>query len=1483
MGILSLMKQISAYLLLFLIFVANAQAQIVERFEHLNTQDGLSQNSVQSIFCDSKGYLWLGTWNGLNRYNGSEFEIFKVQDDFENSLTHNRISKIWEDSLNILWVKTYDGYYHYFIAATEEFITLPYYLKSLEEKNSIISDFSQTAKDEIWLGSTNSGAYYLKFDSTTYRYQVQQFISRGKSTISNNSVTFIAPDSRKNIWIGSDQGLNFLPADELGKDQPVFNHLYVNTHFTCAGELNQDVYFGTSKNGIIKYSFTSRTFDDDFKDFEVLKGLTITLLQKTSDNQMIIGTKNHGLYLYNPTRRSLDQYLSTKTITRTYEDEFGKIWINTNEFGIYQLDPTDWSINKYTLSNPGMTMVDAERQYIYEDSKQNLWIGLHGGLALYVREEDRFEIYRNDPGDPFSISSNIVYCITEDQSGLLWVGTGQPNGGVDKIITVNPAFKQVSPAQQFSNNSAYVFRSLFQDKKGYVWAGTKFGYIYIISPENQDQENFNAAALQQSFYLGSNAYGMMQDEEGYLWIASKGGGLYVSKKSLNDYPSYDQISFNNYRFHPDDSLSLSSNNVYAVFQDREKQVWIGTYGGGLNLASGDKSSLQFERINSSNSNLSSDDVRQIYEDTENRLWIATAFGLNLLEERHSAHYGFSNFFYNPDDDNSLSYNDVIHIYEDRKQQVWFTTLGGGINKLLYAEADTLAVKRLNQEDGLVNDAVFSVLEDDFGYLWFSTEKGISRMNPQNYTFENFDKNNGLFNENFTENTSCAVGENLLFGGTEGILLINPRNLNKSSFKPAVVLTNFQISNKDVDFRQPDAVINSHIESLKDITLKYDQSSFSFEYAALSYFAPAKNQYQFKLENFDEEWNVVGNQQKATYTNLTPGKYEFKVKAANWDGTWNENPRSLSIVITPPWWQTWWAYLAYVILAAGIISLIWKSYGRYHQLQNDLKVEKRVNDIKLRFFTNISHEIRTPLTLILGPIDDIKAASNIPAGISEQISIMERNGKRMLRLVNQLLDFRKIQQSKMKLMVQKIELNSFIRDIVENFLPLAEHKNIQLHFTPDGKESSLWTDPNKFDSVIFNILSNAIKFTSTGKNINVSINHISDNFIDIIIQDEGMGIPQEKTHLLFQRFSALSDDKEGMNSGIGLSLAYEIVKLHKGDILVESEPGKGCCFTIRMQKGIDHFDSRQVEILEDETREVIHQEVLFESLQHENPDEEDKAGKPIHKVLLVEDNPEIIEYLQSCLQNNYQIATASNGREGLQKLHTFHPDLIITDVMMPEMDGVEMTRKIKENIDSSHIPVVMLTAKSNMQDQITGVESGAEAYILKPFNAIYLRAVINNILKNRKQVSKRLINEEKVEVTPNQISITSKDEKFLQDVMKIIEENYEDAEFNVEKLVELSYVSRTVFYNKIKGLTGLSPIEFLRQVRIKIAGQLLVDSDYNISEIAFMAGYNNVKYFRQHFKAIFGITPNEYKSRHQTNGNGNGNGKTPEIKVDVKSK
>ncbi|MBN2350303.1 MAG: response regulator [Bacteroidales bacterium] len=1441
----------------------------VERFEKLNTEDGLSQNSVVSIFCDHKGFMWLGTWDGLNRYDGYNFRILKAQSGKSDVLTNNRIIKIWEDQRNFLWVDTYDGYTHWFNPETEKFKTIPFFYRSEEEKNSSITCFQQFKQDEIWIGSSNSGLYYLQYDSLSRDYIVNQYLSRGISALTNNEVRFIVQDTDFNIWIGTHKGLNKLENKKKNIENQQLQHYYINLDFTVAAASKKSIWFGTKSHGIILFDNTTNTFNPLPKAFKTLNNSEITLLYTTTSGNIVIGTAQQGLYIYNTLTKTLRQYILTgNRINTVYEDAYGLLWITTEKFGITKLDPANQKSHYFILTPKEIEpLVDEERQYIFEDSQKNLWIGLHGaGLAHYVRENDNFEFFRNDPNDPSTISSNFVHCITEDQSGLLWVGTGQVNGGINKIIPANPSFKQIIPKKNITDMADNVVRCIFEDDNGYIWMATKSGRIYIYD------KNFNLKTTLHNLPLidrnlpGYNIYSITQDSKGYIWLGSKGGGIAVSTLPLSDLKkNYNLLNFRLYQHHPKISSSLSSNYVYSITEDHEGKIWIGTYGGGLNLVEHrTNDSIFCKHYNRANSNLTSDDIRHVFEDSRHRLWIATVFGLNLLDEvfPENDSISFRSFNYNPLEDSTISYNDIIHIFEDTDQNIWFATFGGGVNRLASLTRDIARFENFNHTQGLINDAVCGILQDDNGNLWFSTENGISMLDIKNRKFENYDKNNGLLSSKFCENTCIHyhTGE-LIFGSTQGTLVVYPDKISKKQYIPPIVLSNFQLFNQDVDIHDKDAPFHKTIEYLDKIVLKHSQSSFTIEYAALSYFDPKKTQYAYILENFENRWNEVSSLRRATYTNLSPGRYIFKVKAANWDGTWNENPRVLHITILPPWWRTIWAYIIYSILFLILGEITRRILTKYNHMRNDLRVERRVNEIKLQFFTNISHEIRTPLTLILGPLEDMKAHEKLNASLKRSIDIMDRNGKRMLRLVNQLLDFRKIQKNKMKLKVRKFEAIGFVKEVCENFNPMAIQKSIKFNFSSSIKEQDVWADPDKFDSVLFNILSNAFKFIKSNREINVNIEKENEDFLKILVRDQGPGIPKDKLPVLFQRFTPLSGtDVNYSGTGIGLALSNEIMKLHKGEIRVESELGAGSTFMVLLKLGNKHFSTEELQagetVINTPRHEIVEEEDKNTS-QHRETDENGEPEKHKNSVLVVEDNEEITNYILEILDHQFEIITALNGKEGLIQVQKHHPDLILTDLMMPEMDGIEMTKQIKNNFETSHIPVIMLTAKSQIKDQIEGIESGAEAYILKPFNTNYLKAVVANILKQRDIIIKKF--RDKKDVENSEFKITTRDEEFLKNIVSIIEENFSDPDFNVEKLIEKSYVGRTVLYNKIKGLTGLSPVEFIRQMRLKTAADLLVTSGYNVSEIAYMTGFNDIKYFSKCFKALFNTPPSEYKN------------------------
>ncbi|MBN2214048.1 MAG: response regulator [Bacteroidales bacterium] len=1438
----------------------------IERFEHLDTKAGLSQNNVLSMYCDHKGFMWFGTWDGLNRFDGYGFKIFKSEEGKENALTHNRISGIWEDSLNILWIKTYEGYYHYMVPETEEFITFPFYDKSIEEKNSAINCFFQPAKQEVWLGSSNSGVYYLQYDAGRKGYHATQFLSRGPSSITNNSISFIINDDKNNIFIGTNRGLNYLNKSELNKEAPYFNHLYASYHFTGSDRLGSCLYFGTKFSGILMYDLDENKFRNPAPALDLFKNTEIRIIRSTKKSgRLIIGTKGKGLYLYDPESDIINRYhkYGNEVIT-VFEDSQGMIWMKTERFGIVRINPYTGDDLHYTLTPKEIQpVIDDERPYFYEDKEQNLWIGTHGGgLALYDRAADGFIFYRNIPNSPYTISSDFVHCITEDKSGLLWVGTGQFNGGINKVIATNPSFRQIIPKKSLDNLADNVVRCLYRDSNGYIWMATKSGTIYIYTPDFRLFNTLEYLPLEGRNLPGYNVYTIMEDRQGYIWMGSKGGGIVVSSRPITGNAEYyKKIRFHSYKHIAEDSLSLSHNFVYSIYQDSENKVWIGTYGGGLSLVlSRSPDRLNCRTVNTINSTLSSNDVRFVFEDSKRRLWVATTFGLNMLRNIHAEEdtLKFRTFFYNPLDERTISYNDIVHIFEDTEKRLWFATLGGGASLLSHIDQNSAVFTHFRKKDGLVNDAVFAILEDKNRHIWFSTEKGISKLDASTGKFENYDRNSGLFSENFSENTCCmTAGSKLVFGSTNGTLVIDPDQISKTRYKPPVIITNFQLFNRTVDFTDPEAPIRQSIETLDNIILQYYQHSFSFEYAALSYFAPDQNRYEFILENFDENWNEVGNQRKATYTNLLPGEYIFRVRAASWDGTWNMVPSSVYIKIIPPWYKSKPAILIYIILMVIFTYIAWRIFLNYYRLQNDLKVERRVNDIKLQFFTNISHEIRTPLTLILGPIEDIRAMKNLPGMMKERIEIMERNGKRMLRLVNQLLDFRKIQKEKMQLKIKQIDLVSFVRDIYVHFIPIARHKNIDFKFITTEKELPAFVDPNKFDSVVFNILSNAFKYTRDNKSIIIEIGKSGNHTAEVRVTDQGKGIPPEKLDVLFQRFSSFSGTGSSLEgTGIGLNLSYEIMKLHKGDIKVYSEIDKGSAFSIHILLGRDHFSEEEIITTQEEEPLQHDADIELDSLQEDTFGLKETFGNNTPKLLIVEDNPEIIIYLNKILSGYFDLKSAVNGKEGLEAINGFHPDLIISDIMMPVMDGIEMTKRLKNNIETSHIPVVMLTARSTIEDQILGIDSGAEAYLLKPFNAEYLLAIIKNIIRQREIIIKKY--RDKKQVKPEEIKITPKDDAFMKNIVEIIEHNYSNPEFNVERLVDCSTFSRTVMYNKIKGLTGLTPVDFIRQMRLKFAASILRESDRNVSETAYLTGFNDVKYFSKCFKEMYGTSPKDYR-------------------------
>ena len=843
------------------------------------------------------------------------------------------------------------------------------------------------------------------------------------------------------------------------------------------------------------------------------------------------------------------------------------------------------------------------------------------------------------------------------------------------------------------------------------------------------------------------------------------------------------------------------------------------------------------------------------------------------------------------------------IIATQQKELYLATFGGGLNKLIsISENGHGEFKSYSVLDGLSSDVLLSIREDHKQNLWISTENGICKFVPSGERFENYDERSISFRVRFSEAASTLTsGGDMLFGTSNGLFMFSPDSIRKSSYVPPVVFSKLMVANEDV-IPGEKSILKVDLDDTQELVLSHDENIFSVQYAALDYTNPQNIQYAYILDGFEKQWTFADRQRSVTYTNLPKGDYIFRVRSTNSDGVWVDNERILNITILPSFWETPLAYVLYVCFVLLIIFVAVYILFTIYRLKHEVSVEQQISDIKLRFFTNISHELRTPLTLIAGPVEQVLKNDKLPADAREQLVVVERNTNRMLRLVNQILDFRKIQNKKMKMQVQQLNVVAFVRKIMDNFESVAEEHNIDFLFQTEKEALNLWVDADKFEKIVFNLLSNAFKYTPNGKMITVFIRE-DEGTVSVGVQDQGIGIAENKRKSLFVRFENLVDKNifNQASSGIGLSLVKELVEMHKATISVDSRLGEGSCFKVDFLKGKEHYSSSVEFILEDSAAPLSMERIVDianSSLQTEAaivdaPDlkvsaAKEEAGESSSKelMLLVEDNQELRSFLRSIFASTYRVVEASDGMEGWSKALKYLPDIIISDVMMPEKDGIEMTRELRADMTTSHIPIILLTAKTTIESKLEGLEYGADDYITKPFSATYLQARVENLLMQRKKLQ-NFYRDSLTHVTvsetpvaqgetlaghasaepvssaaeePAMPEMSPNDRKFMDKLVDLMEKNMDNGELVVDDLVRELAVSRSVFFKKLKTLTGLAPIEFIKEMRIKRAAQLIETGEFNMTQISYMVGINDPRYFSKCFKAQVGMTPTEYREK-----------------------
>jgi|WetSurSiteA1Bulk_404760.scaffolds.fasta_scaffold00086_6 signal transduction histidine kinase/ligand-binding sensor domain-containing protein/DNA-binding response OmpR family regulator len=1348
--------------------------------------------------------------------------------DITHGLSHNRVNCIFKDSQGFMWFGTLSGLNRY------DGYTVKVFRQDLHDSSSIsdndIISIAEDTKGRLWIVC---GQRFNVYDPTTESFHRDPGPFLREYSVPGSSILGIHKDRTGNLWFIFNQA-GLYRYEARTKKGTLYTHnasdtasLSSNDISAVAQDMNGSMWIVSQQGVLEKMDISTGRITDRF------------YLPKVKNN--------NARQFYN-----------------IYIDLDGDIWVyfTIDPLGIYYVNPVKRHIRYLHRDRSKQSLNNDIVNGVVQDDSRRIWIATdHGGINLLDKKDFSIQFLMNNPNDEKSLSQNSINTIFRDQTGIIWMGTFKK--GIcyynDNILKFRTYKNQSGNSNSLSFDDVNCFA---EDKRGNLWIGTNGGgLIYFDRPSNRFFTYMNDPANPAS--ISSNIIvSLCIDRDQKLWIGTYFGGLNC----------FNGKRFIRYKHNPQDPKSLADDRVWAIFEDSQANLWVGTLGGGLDLFDRENDVFYHYRTGGVNS-VHSDFISSLTEDIGGNLWIGTASGVDVLEKQTGQfiHYG-----HDGSDPRSLSNDNIYSILQDSRGNIWIGTRVG-LNLL---DRTTKKFRIFRTDNGLPDNTVFTVLEDNQQNLWVSTANGLSNIIYENvpysaenssdaytFSFRNYDESDGLQGREFNDKAGFrnSRGE-LIFGGANGFNIILPENITLNKQTPKIVFTDFQIFNQSVIVSKEDrgrVILSRALNETQHITLKYKENVFSIEFAALSYFHPEKNKYKYILEGFNKDWLTTDAKlRKATYTNLDPGEYTFRVKASNNDGYWNEDGISIGITILPPLWKTKFALVLYFFLALGFIYLARKMVldrARIRfKLEQELREAQRIRELdlmKTKFFTNVSHEFRTPLALITAPLDKIIKTTKDQEQ-KRQFTLIQLNAKRLLNLVNQLLDFRRLEVQEFKFSPSYGDIVRFIGDIAYSFSDMAEKKHIRFSFHAAMEKLNALFDNDKLEKIIFNLLSNAFKFTRENGYVEVAMDiheQKAGNFIRIKVMDNGIGIPPDKQEKIFERYFQVDGQGAIINqgSGIGLSLTREFVKIHGGTIAVESEPEKGSCFTVLLPL-IEYQGKLAEPELPEKEQELSPQNYAQLDAEY---DKDHLLGTHKPLLLLIEDNEDFRFYLKDNLIQRYSIIESANGKEGWDQTLRYFPNLIVADITMPEMDGIALCRTIKQDRRTSHIPIILLTSRASEEQRVEGFQAGADDYITKPFSFEILELRIKNLIAEREMLKKLF--QKQIEINPGEISITSMDEKLIRKALETVEKNISNPDFSVEELSRELGMSRVHLYKKLLSLTGKSPIEFIRSVRLKRAAQLFMKSQLRVSEIAFQVGFNNPKYFSKYFKQEFGQLPSEY--------------------------
>ncbi|HEY9049022.1 MAG TPA: two-component regulator propeller domain-containing protein [Ohtaekwangia sp.] len=1337
--------------------------------------------------------------------------------------------------------------------------------------------------------------------------------------LSHNFIRSVYKDAAGFVWIGTESGLNRFDgySIKIYRNDPADSSSLPNDYIirlfpAPGGELGV-----ITASGVGFYNSETETFSTDFqfldKNVKVNPADVENIVHDNANNYWLL-LKNNGLVCYNEVKKTTrsvkhidndNATISTNNITALVHHPDGSYWI-THANGV--LENAVFKEEKFTVVKRTSflrTSLRVNKSLYAElmvDRDGDLWgyiSNLDEGVFYYKTSENKIYHFKKN-STPTALSSDLISGLAQDDQGYIWISSSSK--GIDILDKKNFSIRNVSHDSDMGTTlSANAATTMYKDPDGIIWIGTFKKGLNFFHKSMERFPIYNRHSKPFALPFEDIDY-FIEDKKGNLWLGTDGGGLIYFDRGTGKFTTYrhnpkdpnslssdiivslcldhegklwigtffgglncfDGHKFTRYQHRAEDPSSLSDRSVWEIFEDSKHQLWIGTLDGGVNLFN--RSTKTFTRYSHPQQKaLFSSYTSTIKEDTKGNMWFGTSLGIDVLMKDSGNIVHFETEKNNPA---SLSSNVILGILEDSKGRMWIGTIGG----LSVWQNGTNRFINFTEKDGLPHNTIMSMEEDAEGRIWLGTSNGLTCAVPVvsgdsiRLRITNYSEADGLQGQRFNENASLRLttGE-LVFGGDGGFNIFKPADIGHSKTVPRLVFTDFQLFNKSIRPGRNDGdnhfSLSSSITTNPSIVLEASDNVFSIEFAALNFMQPSKIKYKYKLEGFNEDWLPAdANNRRVTFTNLNAGNYTFRVIATNNDGEWSEEGISLRIQVLPPFWKSGKAYMIYMILLFAALYITRRLIQQGERMkfairqQREETMRSRELDVmKTKFFTNVSHEFRTPLSLILSPLESLSEQVQEPEQ-RKNIDLIQRNTKRLLNLVNQLLDFRKMEVQDIRFHPSEGDIIQFVRETVYSFADLSEKKNIKLTFESNTSSLEAIFDHDKVEKILFNLLSNAFKFTMGNGSISVMVevkDSSENSLIEIVVKDSGIGISPEKHELIFERFfqNELPSSIVNQGSGIGLAITKEFVRIHGGTIRVESEVGKGSSFIVVLPL------KKIVTAVHETISEPMNSEA--DGAKEDNGKSD---GRPL--ILLVEDNEDFRFYLKDNLKMAYDVIEAETGEEGWKKALSQYPDLIVSDVMMPDMNGTELCKKIKSDQRVSHIPVILLTARSGEEQRLEGFEVGADDYIPKPFSFPILESRIRNLISVRKDLHKLLA--KKNGIKASEIQITSLDEQFIARVIEAIEKNIANSELTVLDLSRELGVSRAQFFRKVQELTGKAPLELIRSIRLQHAAQLLEKSQLSVSEVAYRVGFNNPKYFARHFKEQYHVLPSAYASGKRRN-------------------